>query len=72
MWMHAAVDLKRRKDLISKVVSYNGEPANYFEELRVFGWDCDHDLVTLKKNDIHRVLALFSAGEITVVQLTRI
>ena len=63
------MDLDRRKELIERVVKYDGDPTSHFSELRTFGWDCEDDLVMLTKNDVVKVLSLFSSEQISAVKV---
>lgn len=63
------MDIDRRKELIERVVRYQGEPASYFAELRAFGWDCESVLVILDTKDITHVLTLFSSGKISDIDV---
>ncbi len=56
--------LDRRQDLVHKVVSFIGEPADYYEEIHSFGRGCESELVTITVCTLRNMLDKYISGEI--------
>ena len=53
------LNLARRKLLVTEIVDNPLPDSSVFDELQNYGWDCDCELVVLKKKHIYAVLSAF-------------
>ena len=53
------MDIQLRKKLVSKLINYDGEPLHLVDQLRIYGWDCETDLVEIRKEHLDKVLNLY-------------
>ena len=62
--------MNRRAEILHALVLFDQPPKPLMRELSSFGWDWDGaPLVTLKKEDLLRIIDRFLATEITAAQL---
>ena len=59
------MDIERRRELVSKLINYEGTPQKIVDNLRAFGWDSDQELVHIAPEHLHKVLDLYISGQIS-------
>ena len=59
------MNIESRLKLVTKLIEYDGNPRQIVDELQVFCWDCDVELINLKPAHLNKVLDLYVSGKIT-------
>ena len=54
--------MSRRGDVLHQLVSGSRPVAELSEELALFGWDSDTELVTIERSDVRRILEDYMCG----------
>ena len=61
--------MEDRTSLLQRVVRYELPLADTIVMLRAYGWDADHELVTLTADDVLRLLKRYVSGELSAQQV---
>lgn len=66
---NGAAEMSTRLDVLKQLVHLQGDIEGVIAELSLHGWDCDHDLYTITKEAVARVLVMCLNGVIDISTL---
>jgi hypothetical protein len=61
--------MNTRLEILKRLINLQGDVDGLVAELALFGWDSDHDLYTITKEDVARALVMCLNGVIDISTL---